>query len=209
MLKPSAKAATNKPKVVNTSVQKAQGDSKLPSIGVNKFSSWATAPDSKNPLQDFDELLKENDYLLHNSSSAKDNSYEIDFDEVIDELGGTDLHDNNPSKMATSKTIESFDLENSDELNKLITRCEETMEKKPITKVGSDGLEDSWNSLQQQAEQMLSGGRNEARQESASKHTDDEIDEEIGKMTLEKATGADHHDSYSDDDDSGGFDHER
>ena len=125
----------------------ADVDDMLPEIG-HKFSSWAK--DDQN-LNELDDLLMEHDLLAQpaggprqnykaaaaaamrqHGASSPDN---FDFEEVMDEFGGIeagggDLDDsrkNRKSNVSENKVTDesnSFDLDNSDDLNRFIQKYE-------------------------------------------------------------------------------------
>jgi len=177
---------------------------KLPEIS-HKFSSWDKQDQNLNEL---DELLMEHDLINESPSAAKaqprkgllpvgrnrDHSPDqFDLEEVIDEFGdssieagGVDLEEFRAKNASASKQqitdeSNSFDLDNSDDLNRFIQKYETMLEsegyagkkantnsgsklatlaqaKKSLARDRSRDLEDSWGSLQLQAEQMLAGG---------------------------------------------------
>jgi len=170
----------------------------LPEIS-HKFSSWAKEDQNLNEL---DELLMEHDLLQESLAAgskghlraqiqvtrANGNSPDcFDLEEVMDEFGenldsgggnieDASLHKNqNGSKQQTiTDESNSFDLDNSDDLNRFIQKYETMLDGegytgkkltttakpqlKTLARDRSRDLEDSWGSLQQQAEQMLAGG---------------------------------------------------
>ena len=77
--------------------QKESGES-LPQIGKNKFSSWQQQKDKQSHLNEFDELILEHDLLLGSGNKKqsgalinKDDDDHFDLDDVIDEIGVSDL----------------------------------------------------------------------------------------------------------------------
>ena len=139
----------NKPnnRQIPTGASKSVGDKipdksvKLPSLG-NKFSSWNNTEASLNEL---DELLMEHDLLMNPGDGSTPNKHEesresqpeeqIDFEEVMDELGEDLSGQDNQSPLqrkrgsVTKKEKNddlqgSFDLDNSDQLNDIIQKYE-------------------------------------------------------------------------------------
>ena len=178
-------------------------DASLPEIG-HKFSSWSKEDQNLNEL---DELLAEHDLMAENAggkhsksgisatihvtrangTSSPDN---FDFEEVMDEFGdgieagGADLTQKRAGDGIDQEASNSFDLDNSDDLNRFIQKYETMLDgdqnkksnsklsanadlaivkqnsgsrlnSKTLNRDKSKDLEESWGSLQEQAERML------------------------------------------------------
>lgn len=110
---------------------------KPPAAGANKFSSWAqkeTCLDELDELLDNDDFLNDHKTLDKKLTKPSAEQKPLDIDEVLDEFAQSPDPEAKLNKNKSSLPSLSYDLDNSDELNRFISKYETMLTQDEKTK---------------------------------------------------------------------------